>query len=171
VIVGVEQGIIVAMVVSLLRIVSHSYHPHSGVLMPDGAGWKRVPPMPGAMTEPGLVIYSFGAPLFYANASRFAEQARTLVDGHPSPVRWFIVDCEAIPNIDYTAARVVCDLQHQLAKAGVTLGFARMAPSLLADFDRHHITELVGRQLLFQRLHDAVAAYEESHQITPPSTR
>ncbi|HTV64576.1 MAG TPA: SulP family inorganic anion transporter [Bryocella sp.] len=171
IVVGVKQGILVAMVVSLLRIVSHSYHPHTGVLVADAVGWKRIPPAPGAMTEPGLVVYAFGAPLFYANASRFAEEVRALVAGHPSPVRWLIVDCEAITNVDYTAARIVDDLQHQLTQAGVRLGFARMAPSLTADFDRHHITDVVGRQLLFQRLHDAVHAYERLQQTAPPSPR
>jgi sulfate permease, SulP family len=167
VVVGVKQGIIVAMVVSLLRIVSHSYHPHTGVLVADAVGWKRIPPTPGAMTQPGLVMYSFGAPLFYANAPGFAEQVRALAGGRSSPVRWLIVDCEAITNIDYTAARVVSDLYHQLTKVGVTLGFARMAPSLMADLDRHHIAKLVGQQMLFQRLHQAVHAYDQSQQTTP----
>ncbi len=157
--IGVEQGIILAMVLSLLRIVRHSYHPHTGVLVPDNMHWKHIPPTPGAMTEPGLAIYSFGAPLFYANAGRFAQEIRTIVRGEPSPVRWVVVDAEAITNLDYTAARVVRELHQELTQEGVTLGFARMPSSLLADFDRHHVTEMIGPQLLFPRLHDAVEAF------------
>ena len=74
VLVGVEQGIILAMVVSLLRIVRHSYHPHTAVLVRDDSGiWRSIPAAAGALTEPGLVIYRFGAALFYANAGRFSD--------------------------------------------------------------------------------------------------
>ncbi len=162
--VGVEQGIVLAMVLSLLRIVRHSYDPHTGVLVPDGEHWKHIPPTPGAMTYPGLAIYSFGAPLFYANAGRFSEQIRTILGVAPSPVRWLVVDAEAITNIDYTAARVVRELAQELTQAGVTLGFARMPPSLQADFERHHITEVIEPQLLFPRLHGALDAFEKSAQ-------
>ena len=71
VLVGVEQGIILAMVLSLLRIVHHSYHPHTAVLTKDASGtWQLNPVVAGAVTEPGVVVYRFGAPLFYANAGR-----------------------------------------------------------------------------------------------------
>ena len=64
--VGVEEGILLAMVMSLLRIVHHSYHPRSGVMLSESDGtWKLTPPVPGAVTEPGLVLYRFGAALFY----------------------------------------------------------------------------------------------------------
>ena len=76
VLVGVEQGILLAMVLSLLRIVRHSYRPHTGVFVVNEADiWQVVPAVPGAVTKPGLVIYRFGAALFYANAGLFAEQS------------------------------------------------------------------------------------------------
>ena len=106
--VGVEQGIILAMVLSLLRIVQHTYHPHTGVLIDEAGLYRRVIAVaPGAVTRPGLTIYRFGAPLFYANAGRFAEEIRTIVGPPPSAVRWMVVDAEAISNLDYTAARVL----------------------------------------------------------------
>jgi SulP family sulfate permease len=108
VLVGVEQGILIAMVLSLLRIVRHSYRPHTGVLVVnEGDIWHIVPAVPGTVTRPGLVIYRFGAGLFYANAGLFADQIRGLVGPTLSPVRWLIVDAEAITNVDYTAARTV----------------------------------------------------------------
>jgi len=167
--VGVEQGIILAMVLSLLRIVRHSYHPHTGVLVADGAHWKHIPPKCGAMTHPGLAIYSFGAPLFYANAGRFSEQIRTIV-GPGSAVQWVVVDAEAITNIDYTAARVVRELHQELTESGVTLGFARLPEALQADFDRHHVEEAIGANLIFDRLHDAVEAFTNSVENTPRSS-
>ncbi|MGA8429509.1 MAG: SulP family inorganic anion transporter [Candidatus Sulfotelmatobacter sp.] len=160
VLVGVEQGILLAMVLSLLRIVRHSYHPHTGVLaISEGDIWKVVPAAPGAVTKPGLVIYSFGAALFYANASLFTKEIRDLVAPTPSPVRWLVVDAEAITNVDYTAARMVRELHEELVDRGVVLVFARAPLSLKADLDRHLLTQVIGPAQLFDRLHDAAAAF------------
>jgi sulfate permease, SulP family len=160
VLVGVEPGILLAMVLSLLRIVRHSYHPHTGVLAvsPHDA-WRLVPAVPGAVTEPGLVIYSFGAALFYANASLFTKEIRSLVGPVPSPVRWLAIDAEAITNVDYTAARMVRELHEELVNRGVVLIFARAPLSLKADLDRHLLTQVIGPAQFFDRLHDAVAAF------------
>ena len=161
VLIGVEQGIVLAMVLSLLRIVRHSYHPHTGVLVEDESGvWRSSPAVPGAVTAPGLVIYRFGAALFYANADRFSDEVRGLVGPAPSPVRWLVVDAEAITNVDYTAARVVLQLQQDLVSSGVVLAFARVSPELKADLDRHHLTQAIGSERIFDRLHDARAAYD-----------
>ncbi len=165
VLIGVEQGIVLAMVLSLLRVVRHSYQPHTGVLVEDGSGtWQSSPAVPGAVTEPGLVIYSFGAALFYANAGRFSEEVRDLVGPAPSPVRWLVVDAEAITNVDYTAARVVRQLQQYMARCGVELVFARASSGLKADLERHHLTEAIGEERFFARLHDARAAYRQFAQ-------
>ena len=88
------------------------------------------------MTEPGLVMYRFGAALFYANANRLAEEVNLLVGPSPSQVRWLIVDAEAITRLDYSAARVVRGLQQTLTNCGTELGFARMSWDLKADFAR-----------------------------------
>ncbi|MGA2169790.1 MAG: SulP family inorganic anion transporter [Terracidiphilus sp.] len=159
--VGVEQGIVLAMVVSLLRVVQHSYHPHSGVLVADGSEtWKLVPVAPNVVTEPGLVLYRFGAALFYANAGRFLEEVSCAVQPMPSAVRWVVVDAEAMTHVDYTAARVVMELKKNLTKAGVELAFARLPWDLRSEFDRHHLTEAIGPARIFNRLHDAIAAFE-----------
>jgi sulfate permease, SulP family len=163
VLVGVEQGILLAMVLSLLRIVRHSYQPHTGVLVKgEGEILQLAPPVPGTFTEPGLVMYRFGAALFYANAGRFSDEIRNLVGPPPSAVRWLVVDAEAITNIDFTAARTVRQLHQDLVRCGVVLGFARASLSLRADLDRHRLTEVIGRQHLFERLHDAIRAYEHA---------
>jgi sulfate permease, SulP family len=165
VLLGVEQGIVLAMVLSLLRIVSHSYHPHTGVLVLKGEGepLQLVPPVPGTFTEPGLVMYRFGAALFYANAGLFSDQIRSLVGPVPSAVRWLVVDAEAITNIDFTAARVVRELHRDMVQCGVILGFARVSVSLRSDLDRHRLTEVIGPEYLFDRLHDAIQAFNEDH--------
>jgi sulfate permease, SulP family len=160
--VGVEQGILLAMVMSLLRIVHHSYHPRSGVMVSESDGtWKLTPAVAGAVTEPGLVLYRFGAALYYANASRFADEILAVVGPSPTSVRWLIVDSEAITNVDYSAARVVQELKANLTATGVVFGFARLPWNTKSDFDRHHLTEAIGPSLIFNRLHDALDAYEK----------
>jgi len=164
--VGVEQGILLAMVLSLFRVVQHSYHPHTGVMVLNEIGtWNLNPVASGATTEPGLVMYRFGSALFYANANRFAEEVNCLVGQPPSPVRWLIVDAEAITRLDYSAARVVRELQQNLTSCGTQLGFARMSWELKADFDRHHLTEVIPPTLIFNRLHEALQAFEKLEHV------
>ena len=158
--VGVEQGIILAMVLSLLRIVHHSYRPHTAVLVQGEDGvWQLTPVAPGAITEPGLVVYRFGAALFYANAGMFADEIRSLAGPAPSPVRWLLVDAGAITNVDYTAAQVVRELQQDLSSRGVALVVAHVQSDLKPDLDRHHLTEIIGADRIFDTLRDALGAY------------
>jgi MFS superfamily sulfate permease-like transporter len=160
VLVGVEQGIVLAMVLSLMRIVRHSYRPHTAVLVQGEAGlWQLIPAVPGAMTAPGLVIYRFGAALFYANAGRFSDEIRVLAGPSPSAVRWLVVDAGAITHVDYTAARVVRELHRNLAERGVELVFAHVQWDLKADLERHQLIEVIGADRIFDRLHDALDAY------------
>ena len=162
VLIGVEQGIVIAMVISLLRIVSHSYQPQTGVMVIVNDGfWEMRPVATKAMIRPGVMIYRFGASLFYANAPRFAAEVRELTGGD-SRIRWLIIDAEAIPNIDYTAARAVREIHQELTKRGTTLALARIAPSLQSDLARHRVLDLVGPQGIFNRLHDALAAASET---------
>jgi MFS superfamily sulfate permease-like transporter len=159
---GVEQGILLAMILSLLRIVQHSYHPHTGVmtLRQDGT-WQLNPVTEGAVTEPGLVMYRFEAELFYANVNRFSEEVRSLVGQPSTPVRWLIVDAESITHLDYSAARAIEQLQQKLKSLGTQLGFARMPFGLRADFARHRLKEIIDPALIFNRLHDALGAFEK----------
>jgi sulfate permease, SulP family len=172
VLVGVEEGIVLAMVVSLLRIVRHSYHPHGGVLVGDVNGiWKLVPAAHDVMTQPGLVLYRFGAELFYANAPRFLEEVSCLFEPMPTMVRWVVVDAEAMTHVDYTASRVVMALKKNLTQAGVELAFARVPWDLRSDFDRHHLTETIGPERMFNRLHDAIAAFEKHVNLSDEKAR
>jgi len=157
--IGVEQGILLAIVLSLLRHVRQSYRPHTEVLQHDPPrGWVTLPATPGHQTEPGLVVYRFGADLFYANATHFADEARALVDGAPNPVRWLVVEADAIADVDYTAARVILALIGHLRQQKVGIAFARVSASLRADMDRHGVTAAIGADRLFSTRHAALAA-------------
>ena len=90
------------------------------MLEPGSAGqWAPAPATPGSQTEAGLIVYRFGADLFYANADRFADEVRALVDGAAEPVRRFVVDASAVTDLDYSAARTVRDLLDELSAKNV----------------------------------------------------
>jgi len=163
VLIGVEPAIILAMVLSLFRVLNHSYHPQTGVLAEGEQGlWETKPAVAQTVTEPGLVIYRFGAALFYANAGLFAHEVRMLARG--SGVRWLVVDAEAITNVDYSAARMLRDLNQYLKQINVEFSFARTASSLRADLIRHRVIEAIGEQRIFPRLHNATAAFRVSQR-------
>jgi MFS superfamily sulfate permease-like transporter len=158
VLVGVEQGILLAMVLSLLRIVRHSYRPHTAVLVQGKDGiWELKPAASGAMAEPGLVVYRFGAALFYANVGMFCDEVRRLAG--TSGVRWIVVDAGAITNVDFTAAHAIRELQQELTVRHVELVIAHVQSDLKPDLDRHYLTVAIGVNRIFDTLHDALAAY------------
>ena len=157
--IGVEQGLLLAITLSLFRHVHHSYSPHTMMLAPNATGrWVSVPATPGKETEPGLIVYRFDSDLFYANANRFAVEVRALVEGAPTPIRWFIVDAGAITDIDYSAAQAIRDLLDDLARQKIGVVFARVSPYLRSDMDRHRITAAIGETRIFTTLHEAIAA-------------
>jgi len=159
--IGVEQGILLAIALSLLRHVRHSYRPHTMVLAPDADGhWVPKDVVPGMQTEPGMIVYRFGADLFYANEARFVEEVERLVARAPTPVHHFVVDASAITALDYSAAQSVRRLLQTLATRGVTVVFGRVSSYLRADMDRHRISAVIGPARIFSTLHEAV---EDAH--------
>jgi MFS superfamily sulfate permease-like transporter len=149
--VGVERGILLAMVLSLLLHVRHGYCPHSGLILHDPVEhWRMEPSTPVKMIEPGLVFYWFGADLYYANVKHFVEEALRLVHEAPAPVRWLVVDAGAITGVDFSAGRALIELQSDLARKGVVLALARVTDRLLADLDSQGVTSAIGPARLFR---------------------
>ncbi|WP_391527196.1 SulP family inorganic anion transporter [Burkholderia cepacia] len=170
--VGVEHGILLAVALSLMRHVRHSYQPHTMVLEPvEGNGrWQPVPTRRGAMTAPGLIVYRFGSDLFFANDHLFAAEVTELVDAAPVPARWFVIDAGAVTDIDYSAARTLTDLVRMLHARGIGVLFGRVNRYLRADMDRHRITEIVGASCIFPTLHQALEAAGTTPAPQEPGT-
>jgi MFS superfamily sulfate permease-like transporter len=163
---GVEQGIILAVVLSLLQHVRHSYRPHTGVMMRDPAGnWSVEDPVPGRMAEPGMVMFWFGRDLFYANVAFFAQQARRLVDDSPSPVRWLVIDATAITGMDFSAGRALAELKQDLAKAGVALALVVVPVRHGRNLERMGLVGLIGTNRIFDSRHACVAAYKSEYLV------
>jgi MFS superfamily sulfate permease-like transporter len=158
--VGVEQGILHAVVVSLVQHVRRSYRPMTGVVVHDATDrWRLEDAAPGKMLEPGMVMFWFGSDLSYANVSSFAEEARKLVTESPVPVRWLVIDCSAITGLDFSAGRALIDLQQDLAKAGVVLALSRLQVSPHGDLERLGLLTPVGSHRIFASRHECVEAY------------
>jgi SulP family sulfate permease len=160
VLVGVEHGILLAVALSLMRHVRHSYHPHTMVLeaaAPTGR-WLPVPTRPGAMTAPGLIVYRFGSDLFFANDHFFTSEVTQLIDSASGGLRWFVVDAGAITDLDYSAARTLTDLIQTLHERKIGVIFGRVNHYLRADMDRHGIAQIIGASNIFDTLHEALAA-------------
>ncbi len=162
VLIGVEQGILMAIVLSLIRHVKHSYQPHTDMLVPDPSGrWMPAPATPGFETKPGLIVYRFGSDLFYANEQRFVSEIRALVEHAPTKVRWVIVDAAAMTDLDYSAAQSLRILLDDLRHQGTRVWFARVSPYLRSDMERHGVAAAIGEEAIFARLHEAIAATGE----------
>jgi len=170
--IGVEHGILLALVLSLLQHVRHGYRPNTAVILRDPVEhWRMEPVLPGKMIEPGVVMYWFGADLYYANAAHFVEQAHLLVKQATSPVRWLVVDTGAITGIDFSAGRALVELQQDLAKQGVVLALARVSSSLRADLDRQELTATIGANRIFSsRKHCLAAAHGAEAERKPVSS-
>jgi high affinity sulfate transporter 1 len=158
--IGVERGIVLAMVLSLLLHVRHGYRPNTGIILHDPVEhWHLKPITPVLMIEPGLVLYWFGADLYYANIKHFVEEAQQLIHESSAPVRWLVVDAEAITGIDFSAGHALIDLQGELARKGVVLALTRVDDELCADLDSQGVTRAIGVERIFSSRKRCLAAY------------
>jgi sulfate permease, SulP family len=162
---GVEDGILIALVLSLLQHVRHSYQPSVAVKTQTKDGnWQGGAVEPGRTAAPGLLVYWFGSDLFYANVDRFAIQVRRLAIKSPVPLSWLVVDAGAITGLDYTAAGTVKELVKDLAKHGVVLVLAHTGEGLKADIVRLGLAEVIGTDRQFETLRECLAAYASRPQ-------
>jgi sulfate permease, SulP family len=178
--VGVEEGIFLAVILSLLQHIRRNYRPYTAVILHDDADhWRMEDAAPGRMLEPGMVMFWFGAGLFYANVPYFTEQARKLVDESPTPVRWFVIDCSAITNLDFSAGKALAELQQDLAGMGVVLALARIQLKRHGDLEQLGLVKRIGSHRIFNSRKDCVDAYRseyalstrQDNEITPGSEK
>lgn len=143
------------------------------VLVPDASGrWEPAPAQPGLQTEPGLIVYRYGADLFYANADHFADEVRDLVEKAPAPIQWLVFDAEAIGDVDLSAAQTIRSLLEDLNREGVRVVFGRVNRYLLSDMRRHRIAAVIGDGRIFPTLHEALDAIRaEGFPTSPDSTK
>ena len=147
---GVEDGIVLAIVASIIDHLRHSYSPFNSVLMKSPAGhWLAAPITPGARTEEGLVVYRFGTSLYYANAAKLMEDVATLA-GHGGPLRWMVLDCVAIGDIDFTASTVLNRAVEYVQKRHVRLVFSSVVGPVRQQLDGYGISKALGPDAYYE---------------------
>lgn len=163
VVVGVEQGIILAIVLSVIVHIEHSYNPHDRVLsIAPGGRLSSAPITSGAQALPGLVIYLFGASLYYANSSRFTAEIIDLVAHADPPLKWFCLTASAMGDVDYSGADAIRVVTEDLEQRGVTFVMSDVDSVVQRLLDAYGLTEKIGRSNIYSTTQDVVEAYERA---------
>ncbi|WP_454778089.1 sulfate permease [Georgenia muralis] len=162
VVLGILEGVLLAVALSLAEMLLRVGRPHDAILgrVPGLAGMHDVDDYPTARTIPGLVVYRYDSPLFFANAEDFRRRALRAVDDDPGPVRWFLLNAEANVEVDLTALDALESLRDELHGRGVVVALARVKQDLYSELDAYGLVEAVGRDHIFATLPTAVDAYE-----------
>src|SRR6476661_1343834 len=166
VVLGVEYGIVLAVIASIIDHLRHSYNPRSGVLVKSPAGhWQPAPVAPGARTEEGLVIYRFGTSLYYANASRLLDDLTALV-GHGGPLRWMVLDCAAIGDIDYTASAVLTRVIEHVHQRRIRFVVTTVLDPVRKQLDRYGISAALGPNAYYDTPGEALEAFHAAEGVS-----
>lgn len=162
VIIGVEEGIILAILLSLVLHVRRHYETPDFVITRNEKGHiKAVLPVPGTRTEPGLVVYRFGGGIFYANATRLSDEVLGLVGGDDPP-RWFVLDAAAVDDIDFSGGKTLGELADQLHKRHIVLALCEVTDKVRAELDTFGITATIGAHHIYDTGQDAVDAFHRA---------
>lgn len=158
--IGVEQGIILAVIVSILEVIRRHYKPKDYVVSVSKTGEESFgPASPGTQSDSGLIIFRFDSDLFYANANRFVEDVETLVDRAPDQVRWFILDAGAVDDIDYSAGISLGGLLNYLEARHVTFALVGADASLVDTLRAYDLLDRIGTGHLHDSLSEALDAF------------
>jgi high affinity sulfate transporter 1 len=155
---GVERGMFVAITLSVLDHLRQEYQPKDAVLITGEARVRHARAEPGVESEPGLVVYRFAAPLFFANADYFAARVQELVRHAPHPVRWFVFDLVSTDGIDFTGGLTLAAKIQQLQQAGVVVALAD-SEEVGDDLERIGALRHIAPDHLFDSVPHALDAY------------
>jgi SulP family sulfate permease len=166
---GIMEGILVAVALSLILLLARITSPHDAVL--EGVpGVHEIEDGKVVQAAPGLVAYRFDAPLFFANAPRFRARVEELVAQADPPLQCFVVDVEPAGAVDTTAASMLIDLREGLSKQGITLVLARVGDELREKLEITGTAAAIGEENFYLSVHEAVQAYVD-HRIRPAQPR
>lgn len=164
---GVIPGIGLAIVAAVIEFLWDGWRPHYAVLgRADGVkGYHDIERYPDARRIPGLVMFRWDAPLFFANAELFHERVLDAVEESPTPVRRLVVAAEPVTSVDVTAADMLAELVETLQAAGIELCFAEMKDPVKDKLKRFGLLTRLGEETFFPTLGAAVSAYLASHDV------
>ena len=164
---GAIPGIAIAIVIAVIEFLWDGWRPHSAVLgrVERVKGYHDITRYPEARLVPGLVLFRWDAPLFFANAELFRERILTAVANSPTTVRWLVIAAEPVTSVDVTAADVISELDDTLRAAGIELCFAEMKDPVKDKLKRFGLFTRFGEHTFFATLGEAVGAYLEAHPV------
>jgi high affinity sulfate transporter 1 len=164
---GAIPGIGLAIVIAVIEFLWDGWRPHSAVLgRAEGLkGYHDITRHPDARLIPGLVLFRWDAPLFFANAELFHQRALAAVAASPTPVRWLVVTAEPVTSVDVTAADVLADLDETLHAAGIELCFAAMKGPVKDKLKRFGMFARLGEENFFPTVGAAVSGYLRTHAV------
>ncbi|MFO0827640.1 MAG: SulP family inorganic anion transporter [Phycisphaerales bacterium] len=167
IVLGNLQGIFIAVGIALLAFVWRAWHPYDAVLgRVDGLkGYHDIARHPDARRIPGLVLFRWDAPLFFANAEIFHEHVRRAIDDAPTPTKWVVVAAEPVTDIDTTAADMLVTLDRELHARGMDLCFAEMKGPVKDHLRRYGLFTHLGEENFFRTVGQAVDRYVELHKV------
>jgi sulfate permease, SulP family len=168
----VLYGIAIAIGLSVLNLLRRIVRPHDGILgfAPGVAGMHDIDDYPEATLVPGLLVYRYDAPLFFADAHNFSTRALASVDvveSNGPPVRWFVLNAEANTEIDFTAVETLEELRGALSGREIALGLARVKFDVRQDLERAGFIDRIGPDMVFATLPTAVQAYRDWAEGAP----
>jgi high affinity sulfate transporter 1 len=164
---GVIPGIGLAVVIAIVEFLWDGWRPHSAVLgRADGVkGYHDITRYPDARQIPGLVLFRWDAPLFFANAEFFKERALDAVAKSPTPVRWLVVAAEPVTSVDVTAGDTLAELDEALHAEGIELCFAELKDPVKDKLKKFGILAQLGENRFFPTIGAAVSGYLEVHDV------
>ena len=168
---GVLQGILIAVVLSLINVILRISRPHDALLddveVGGGVVYREVADKATVMTEPGLIVYRFDAPLVFANAAYFSQRMNEIIDAAGEGLCCVILDAEAISDFDSTAAEALETLDADLDRKGIELWIARPNEPLREMLHLTGLTKRLGKENIYLTVRAAVEAYDA--QFSPPA--
>jgi len=166
-VVGVVPGIIIGVMISLVYLLARLARPLDAVLCeaPGTGRFHDLGESPDGQTVPGMIAYRFYSLLFFANAEHFVQRVRELIQSSPTPVRWFLVDMQAVWEIDVTAAEALARLVNELQEKGIALKIARANRPLREKLERIGLAGQLGAANYYPSVHAAVEAFRLEHPM------
>jgi high affinity sulfate transporter 1 len=162
VLVGVEQGIILAIVLSLFDHTRRGYRPNNILLAMDQEGGRQTKPVTShAQLHPGLIVYRFNHSMYYANCEQFKSEVHELATAAQPPLAWFCLDLAAVDDIDFSAAETLRDTYDWLKQRGIRFTCVEAESPTRSMLDHYGITQLIGPEFIFGRVHELESAYAQ----------
>ena len=168
VVVGVQQGILLAIALSLIEHTRYGYRPKNAVLVPGESGGREPRPVAtAAQAAPGLVIYRFTHSLYYANCRQLSDEISLLANTADPPLRWLCIDASAMDDIDYSAAETLRSVHASLKARGIRLVIGEVLD--LKTRTAYHFKELLGEDAFYDHLEDVVKQYRQQFNLPVPA--